>query len=161
MTEYWWVLLAAILVAMVFLWRWSPLGARSRAVRFPEARRDFHRQRERLEAKFLQLGMYPSRPDSPRWADVEFDDDVIYARNRSTGELSAFVAVTILIEDSPSDRSTATEATRTQREATAVFRFEGRHWETDGRAIFNKSPSEALRFYHRDLELVAQEVANH
>ena len=158
MAEYWWVVLVPILMLAVILYKWLPLGGR-RTARFAEARRDFHRQRERLEAKFVQLGMSPARPDAPRWTDCEFEDDVAYARNRGTGELSAFVAVTIEMEDVGHDTSSATETIRSQRAATAVFRFDRDHWETEGRAIFNLTPTEAIRFYHRDLELVAQEVS--
>jgi hypothetical protein len=46
-----------------------------------------------------------------------------------------------------------------ERAATAVFRFDRDHWETDGRAIFNLTPTEAINFYHRDLEMVGREVA--
>ena len=44
------------------------------------------------------------------------------------------------------------------REATAVFRFDGRHWDTEGRAIFNLTPTEAIHFFERDLEMVGQEL---
>lgn len=158
MAEYWWVVVVAILTAAAILWKWNPFRRRKRVARFAEVRRDFHRQRERLEAKFVQLGMGSARPDAARWTDCEFDDDVAYARNRTTGELSAFVAVTIELEDGDHP-STAADAVRSQRAATAVFRFDRDHWETDGRAIFNLTPTEAIRFYHRDLELLAQEVS--
>jgi hypothetical protein len=162
MGELWWIIPAAVLFMLaVLVWRWSPLRTGRRAVRFAEARRDFHRQRERLEAKFLHLGMNPGRRDAPHWTDCEFEDDVAYARNRVTGELSAFVAVTIAIEELDAQGYGSTDTLRSLRAATAVFRFDGDHWETDGRAIFNKSPTEAIRFYHRDLELLVQEVAEH
>ena len=44
---------------------------------------------------------------------------------------------------------------------TAVFRFDRDHWETEGRAILNLSPSEAIRFYRNDLEKVGEELAHH
>ena len=43
---------------------------------------------------------------------------------------------------------------------TAVFRFDRDHWETDGRAILNLSPSEAIRFFRKDLEKVGEEFAH-
>ncbi len=125
-----------------------------------EARRDFHRQRERLEARFLQLGVASSRLGAPAWMDCEFDDNVAYARNRSTGELAALVAVTIALgqfdEAAEEDRGDPPDQFRS---ATAVFRFDRGHWVTDGRAIFNLSPTETIHFYHRELEMVGQEVA--
>jgi hypothetical protein len=122
-----------------------------------EARRDFHRQRERLEAKFVQLGSYPTNREVPRWMDCDFEDDVAFARNRTTGELTALVGVTIEIEEleSPSAKS---DEEGNQRAATAVFRFLGNRWDTDGRAIFNFTPTEAIRFYQRDLEMIGHET---
>ncbi len=157
MVEYWWIILAAILLAAFVVWTCYPIRASLHRARLIEARRDFHRQRERLEAKFVQLGMVGNRPDAPHWADCEFDDEVSYARNRATGELSAFVGVTIAMDEPAEHPMTGSEAVGHLRAATAVFRFDHDHWETDGRAIFNLSPAEAIRFYHRDLELVAEE----
>ena len=45
------------------------------------------------------------------------------------------------------------------RSGTAIFRFDSSHWETDGRAILNLSPAEAIRFYRNDLEMIDQELA--
>jgi hypothetical protein len=159
MVEYWWIALAAILFVASLVVIWRPIRATLREVRFAEACREFHRQRERLEAKFVQLGMIGTRPDGPRWTDCDFDNDVTYARNRSTGELSAFVAVTIEMDTGEEGPPGAPDVIGNLRAATAVFRFDREHWETDGRAIFNLSPAEAIRFYHRDLELVGQEPA--
>jgi hypothetical protein len=122
-----------------------------------EVRRDFHRQRERLEAKFVQLGSYPTNRDTPRWMDCDFEDDVAFARNRITGELTALVGVSIEIEDLDGPSAGSGEET-SHRAATAVFRFLGNRWETDGRAIFNFTPAEAIRFYQRDLEMIGHET---
>lgn len=160
MVEFWWVPLAAILFVVGLVLIWRPIRATLREVRFAEACREFHRQRERLEAKFVQLGMVGTRPDGPRWTDCDFDNDVTYARNRLTGELSAFVAVTIEMDAGDEGSPGTADAVSNLRAATAVFRLDREHWETDGRAIFNLSPAEAIRFYHRDLELVGQEPAS-
>ena len=156
----WGILAAAVIILVVgtaFVWR--PVRAAYREARFAEACRAFHRQRERLEAKFVQLGIVRPRRNAPRWTDCEFDDDVAYARSRSTGELSAFVAVAIETEDLDTCSSATADAVGSRRAATAVFRFDGNHWETDGRAIFNVTPTEAIHLYKRELEMVGQEVA--
>jgi len=155
-----WILVVGIVCILVgagLVWR--PFLAAWRGARFAEACRDFHRQRERLETKFVQLGTIGAKPDAPRWTDCQFDDDVAYARNRSTGELSAFVAVTIEMEDHDARPPGTPGAVGNLRAATAVFRFDGHHWETDGRAIFNLTPTEAIHFYQRELEMVGQELA--
>jgi hypothetical protein len=159
MVEYWWVAVAAVLLVATLIRYWSPWRWGPRAVRFCDARRGFHHQRERLEAKFVQLGTSSSRQDSPRWIDCDFDDDVTYARNRTTGELSAFVAVTVELEPADGQPLPAGGTLGNLRTATAVFRFDHNHWETDGRAIFNLSPAEAIRHYHRELEMIGQEAS--
>jgi hypothetical protein len=159
MFEHFWLVISALgLTLFVAGLAWRPIHQGLRRARFAEARRDFHRQRERLEARFLQLGIANSRPDAPAWMDCEFDDDVAYARSRSTGELSALVAVTISLgrfdEAAEEDRGEPPDQLRL---ATAVFRFDHGHWTTDGRAILNLSPAETIHFYQRELEMVGQE----
>ena len=181
-----WIIVAggvAALLGLLFTRR-SPFTAAWRRNRFLEACRNFHMQREHLEARFVQISQLHCKPGSPRWADCDFSDDVSYVRNRYTGELSAFVAVTILMDTPQSmhdeeslydednvygENCSYTEEHEhhpmdlgnTVREATAVFRFGRDHWETDGRAVFNLSPSETIRFYQHDLEVVGQELAGH
>ena len=108
----------------------------------------------------MQIGASPAKPDSPRWTDCEFEDDVTFAKNRATGELTALVGATIEIEDLADWAGRSGDAVGHLRAATAVFRFQRDHWETDGRAIFNLTPAEALRRYHRDLEVVGLETPN-
>jgi len=145
--------------AMAVLWR--PLVTTWRETRLARVRRDFHRQRERLEAKFVQLGSVAFRPHAPQWVDCRFDDDVAYVRDRASGELSALVAVTVFLPPEDEPYLTADEDPPGEpRDATAVFRFDGHHWETEGRALFNVSPAEAIDLYRQDMEIVAHEVAH-
>lgn len=160
MPGQWWIIVAVVVFAAVVLLVWRPLRAAARESRFARARRDFHRQRERLEAKFVQLASRRSANDSPRWDDCDFDDDVSYVRNRSTGEISAFVAVTVAIGDPDDPVSSISDLIGNLRSGTAIFRLDDEHWETEGRAILNLSPAEAVRFYQDDLEMVEQEWAH-
>jgi hypothetical protein len=139
---------------------WRQTRSNVREARLAKARRDFHIQREHLEAKFVQLAACRSILNGPCWEDCEFDDDVAYVRNRSTKELAAFVQVKVAIEDSDAPPDVAGMLGKLHV-STAVFRFDHRHahWETDGRAILYLKPSEAIRFYQDDLEMVDQEVA--
>ena len=157
MSEYWWVVgsLGAV-AAAVGLSLWWPMRTAMRRSRLAGARRNFHLQRERLEMKFIQLAQAAAKPGAPRWSDCEFENDVAYVRNRSTGELAAFVPVTIALEDP--DGLAIQSALENLRCGTAVFRFDREHWETDGVALLNLTPAEAIRFYRDNLEIVAQEV---
>jgi len=162
MGESWWILLGVGAAVATFLLVWRPVRAGLREARFARARRSFHAQRERLEAKFVQLASAQARPNGPQWEDCDFDDDVAYVRNRKTGELSAFVAVTVAIDDRDPGEGmpgSAADLIRNLHAGTAVFRMERDRWVTDGRAILNLTPSEAISFYRNDLEIVEQELA--
>ena len=175
-----WIIVAGGIAALtaVLMARRSPIASTWRRKRFIETCRSFHWQREHLEAHFVQIAQLHSKPGAPRWTDCDFSDDVSYVRNRYTGELSAFVAVTIMLElpqvmhgeelAHSEDGTYGIESDRnpmslgnTVREATAVFRYGRDRWETDGRAIFNLSPSETIRFYQQDLVMVGQELSRH
>lgn len=159
----WWVPAIAALVAAMIVGAlaWRPIQARRRENQLNRARRDFHHQRERLEAKFLTLASSSGKPRGLEWVRCDFEDDVIYARHRQSGELSAFVGVTIGFEAIAGGGMEDVEAVGNARAATAVFRVERGQWATDGRALFNLSPSEAVAFYQDNLEFVAQELAPH
>ena len=159
MAESWWLLLGAVAAVAMLVCIWWPAWGAGREARFARARRDFHAQRERLEAKFIQLAMAHAAAEAPRWEDCSFDDDVAYVRHRSTKELSAFVAVTVATNGPENPSAGIPDVSGDFRVGTAIFRFDRDHWETDGRAILNLNPAEAIRYYQDDLEVVDQELA--
>jgi hypothetical protein len=147
-------LVVSILIVVILAWR--PIRSAMRQAQLARARKDFHRQREWLEAKFLELASASGKPRGLRWTDCDFDDD---ARDRRTGELSAFVAVTIAFEAIEGGDMEGVEAVGNLRAATAVFRCSKNRWYTDGRAVFNLNPTEAIAHFRDDLEIVGCEVA--
>ncbi len=162
MSLWWWVLAVAggvVAVAAAVLWR--SIRARLLRAEYQRYRSAFHLQRERLEAKFFELASNSGKPRGLRWTDdCHFDDDVTYARHRQTGELCAFVAVTIAFEAIEGGGMEEVEAVSNLRAATAVFRLDRGRWQTDGRAIFNLNPAEAIAYYQDNLVLVGQEPAS-
>ncbi|HEY4761813.1 MAG TPA: hypothetical protein VIH42_14640 [Thermoguttaceae bacterium] len=156
----WWAIAAGVIFLCALISFWRPVQAVTREAKFSHARKSFHTERERLEAKFITLASSRAKPDAPRWSDCTFADDVSYVRNRGTGELSAFVAVSIAMEDPNSSAFNSGDAVGNLQLGTAVFRFDRNHWKTDGRAILNLSPSEAIRFFHKELEIVGEEFAH-
>ena len=160
MSLYQWIpIVAVVLLALgIALWLAPRIGRRKTPL--AQAKQRFHVQRERLEAKFIQLAASHATPDAPQWTDCTFDDDVAYVRSRTTGELSAFVAVTIASENSGGAPGGTSDAVGNLQAGTAVFRFDRDHWETDGRAILNLSPSEAVQHFRNDLEFVEEEFAH-
>jgi hypothetical protein len=113
----------------------------------------FHRRREWLEADFLSLASASGRPRRLSWAGCDFANEVAFARDRSSGELRALVAVTISFAPNESGGLDDISAETTHRAATSVFRFDGQRWTTDGRAVFNLNPEETIRRYRHELEL--------
>lgn len=155
----WWI--AAGVVGLVFLGLpvllWRPVRAARREARFARARQEFKLQRERLEAKFFALASSSGKPRGLRWTDCEFDNLVTYARDRKSGELSAFVGVTVSFEAIEGGLMEGVEAVGNLRAATAVFQYRGKGWDTQGRVMFNLNPSEAIAYYDSLVELVGQE----
>jgi hypothetical protein len=163
MWDFFWILtaIAAFIAAALAALVWRPLRTALRQNRLTRARKEFHRQRERLEAKFFQLASASGRPRGLEWTGCDFDDDVVYARDRRTGELCALVAVTISFEALEGGGMEDVEAVGNLRAATAVFRAAREKWATDGRALFNLNPAEAVRYFQDNLEIVCEEPAHH
>jgi len=154
-----WIGVVAALVAVVAVSGalWRPLRAARREARLGRARQQFKLQRERLEAKFFSLAASSGKPRGLRWVDCDFDNLVTYARDRKSGQLSAFVGVTISFEAIEGGLMEGVEAVGNLRAATAVFIYGPQGWETQGRVMFNLNPSEAIAYYISLVELVGNE----
>lgn len=155
--DIWWIVAAMALLAFVI---GALIGSRVRAAwrhaTFAKARQEFRRQREHLEARFFQLAAASGMPRGLRWTQCDFDDDVAFARDRETGDLLAFVGVSIGFAAIEGGGMEEVEAVEQLRAATAVFQYTGA-WRTDGRVIFNLNPTEAIDRFHANLETVADE----
>lgn len=160
MSAAWWIALvvvafvvASVGSAITVAWVRLRRGGRRR-IQLERARQHFHLRREWLEVQFLSLASQTGKPRGLAWENCDFQDDVAFARDRETGELRALVGVTISftaiaggdLEDNPNVGNL--------RAATAVFRFDRDQWTTDGRAIFNLNPVEAIRHFQNELERV-------
>lgn len=155
-----WAMLGAVIVAGVaaaLLYR--PIRTAQREAQLRRAQREFHQQRERLEARFYDLASNSGKPRGLRWTECDFENDVAYARVRNTGELSALVGVTIAFEAVEGGGMEEVEAVSNLRAATAVFRYDRQGWRTDGRVMFNLNPTEAIAYYQDQLEMVGRELA--
>ena len=101
-----------------------------------------------------RTGQRSGQPRSLVWENCEFDDAVSLVRDRQSGQLRALVGVTIALAPIDDDRADSVETEVCQREATAVFHFDGSQWTTDGRAVFNLNPAETIQRYSHELEVV-------
>jgi len=143
----------AIVVAL------RPIRAARRAEQLARIQRDFHRQREQLEAKFIDRAGASGKPRGLMWTNVAFDDDVIYVRDRRNRSLKALVAIEVSFEAVEGGGMEDVEAVSNVRAATAEFLYDGTRWCTAGRVYFNLAPSAAVKYLSADLELVAEEHA--
>ena len=156
----WWTWPLAVLAlasGALALARLPYLRAKKRSAQFARAKKDFHLQRERLEARFVLVAGASGKPRGLRWVNCEFEDDVAYARDRRTGQLFALVGVTIAFEAIEGGGMEEVEAVGNLRAATAVFFSEKERWSTEGRTLFNLSPEEAIEHYGESLTGVGSE----
>ena len=130
-----------------------PLIRNARARQLRRARQLFHLRREWLEARFLTAASDVCSPRGLAWSGCDFDNQVRFARDRKSRMLRAFVGTTISFEAIEGGGMEDVEAVGNLRAATAVFYFDGRQWQTDGRTVFNLSPDETIRHFGHDLEL--------
>ena len=119
-----------------------------------EARAEFRKQREWLEARFFTLASESGRPRGLRWVDCEFADDVAFAREKSTGELRALVAIEIKFEAIEGGDMEDNPNVGRVRFATALFHHRGGQWESNGRPIMNLDPEGAIKHFQHELETV-------
>src|SRR5688572_29793281 len=96
--EIWVIAFVAVLAVFGGLILWRHVRAFGAEVRVERAREMFKLQRERLEAQFQQAAAASGKPRGLRWLDCEFDDVVLFVRDRQNGQLAALVAVTIQFE---------------------------------------------------------------
>lgn len=143
---WWWLAIGGISAAGVAL-GWKSIRTMGRTINSERARESFRLQRERLEAKFLDTAAATGKPRGLEWKDVEFDSQLELVRDAESGHLLGLVPVTITFEATAGGPMEGVEAVGNLRYATAVFRFERGHWITDGRALFNMHPEEAIRHF--------------
>ena len=140
-----------IFVAFVALIIWAvPLAAWWKKFDSRRSIMLFHKQREMLEAKFFDMAQSLGKPRGLRWLDCEWFDNVTFARDKTSGLLTAFVGVNIRFEAVEGGDMEDVEAVSTIRDAVAVFHFHQGRWSTGGKALFNMNPQDALE------KLVAQ-----
>jgi hypothetical protein len=137
------VLLAVLLVSI-----WLT----SRTVSAEGARERFRRQREHLEAEFFHAAAASGKPRGLRWKECDWGESVEFARDRQAGQLVALASVTISFEAIEGGDMEGVAAVGNLRNASAVFHFDGARWTTQGRAVFNLNPDEAIRHFGNQYE---------
>ncbi len=157
MSSIWWVVGSAIvtpLLVVVGVLIWQRIRAVATESRLRAARATFRQRREWLEARFFTLASESGRPRGLKWVDCEFANEIAFARDKTTGELRALVAVNIAFEAIAGGDLEDNPNVGRIRAATAVFLHRVGQWETDGRAIMNLDPQQAITHFQHELETV-------
>ncbi|HEY4235213.1 MAG TPA: hypothetical protein VGM76_17410 [Lacipirellulaceae bacterium] len=149
----WFALLALIVLAGVAILAMRPARSRQNIER---ARARFEEQRDTSQRQFLAAAAATGKPRGLAWKSCDFQDAMLLARDRATGALVALVGVTISFEAIEGGGMEDVEAVGNLRAATAVFRWNGRNWTTQGRAVFNLEPQEALERFGASLDSVVE-----
>jgi hypothetical protein len=107
----------------------------------------FQQQREHLEADFLRAANRSGKPRGLCWKACDWQREVLFARDKKSGELTALVGVTIQFEAVEGSDMEGLPAVGNLRHASGVFFFRGGRWRTAGRAVFNLNPGEAIEHF--------------
>jgi hypothetical protein len=151
----WLVITALAVVAIVAIAAWLRGGAGRQSARRQAAVEQFNAQRPKLESAFLAAANATGKPRGLRWVACRFDPAVLFAVDRPSGELGALVGATVSFEAIEGGGMEDVEAVGNLRYATAVFAHRNGAWTTDGRAVFNLEPAQALERFGDALEPLA------
>lgn len=144
------LLLALALVSIPLAKRWKRREAQL-------AVKQFRRQREQLEAKFIDLAHAIGKPRGLRWSDCDWLSAVTFARDRQTGLITAFAGINIRFEAIEGGDMEDVAAVGTVRDAVAVFHYHRGTWGTGGKALFNMNAEEAVTRLTAQFEAVPNE----
>lgn len=129
------ILSACGLVAFWLVVR-RPLRQIFEDVHVDHARELFHQQREWLEARFISALGHADAVEGHRWESAQWDDEVLWARDRQTRHLLALVCVHF--EPAPFD------LLQLPRHATALFEYRKGRWHVEGKRLDEIRPDEAV-----------------
>ncbi len=108
------------------------------------ARAAFLAQRETLEAKFFELAAASGKPRGLRWVKGDWQPATTFAREATTGLLTAFVSIELHFEAIEGGDMEDVAAVGTVRDACAMFHYQRGRWGTGGKALFNMNATDAI-----------------
>lgn len=156
----WGIVAGSVAVGVIgIVCAWKPLQQRWRRRDAEHARKSFRLKRELLEAKFFTLASSLGKPRGVRWLDCKWHDEVIFARDRQTGLITAFVGVSLRFEAIEGGDMEDVAAVSSDRDAAALFHYQAGNWGTGGRALFNMGPQLAIERLQDQYESLETQVA--
>ena len=148
------IVLVGVAIALAAGWLWRRWRAAQLQAQRQLARLQFADGRAELEAMFLKAAAATGKPRGLAWEKCQFGDDHVFAVDRVTGELFAMVSATIGFTAIPGGDMEDVEAVSNLRYATAVFVYRRGSWHSNGQAVFNLEPAQAVQHYEESLSLL-------
>jgi len=148
------IVLVGVAVALVAGWLWRRWRAAQLQAQRQLARLQFADERAELEAMFLKAAAATGKPRGLNWEKCQLGDEHVFAVDRVTGELFVMVGATISFTAIPGGDMEDVEAVSNLRYATAVFVYRRGSWHSNGQAVFNLEPAQAVQHYEESLSLL-------
>lgn len=136
------------------LWGMWWLFRMGREVQAERARELFRLQRERLPEVFLKAAASTGKPRGLRWIGCTFEGDFILLREKATRRLALLIPAILQFEPLADGDMIDVPAATQPRPATVVFHFRQGEWCSDGRALFNVQPEQALTLFAKEYDAV-------
>ncbi len=149
---------AFLVLFLIGFFYWQGVRGRRPAIDLPAARKRFSEIQGTLQTTFFQLAASSGKPRGLRWKHCDWSDNLVFARERQTGQLLALVGVTLSFEAIEGGDMEGVEAVGNLRNASAVFFFDG-DWRTVGRVVFNLNPDEAIEHFKTMYEPIIPEAS--
>ncbi|MEM7811413.1 MAG: hypothetical protein AAF532_08055 [Planctomycetota bacterium] len=94
-------------------------------------------------AGFLRAARARGKPQGLRWVATEPTGDVVFGTEKTSGRRVALAGVRVRFEPVEGEDMEEVAAAYEDRDATALFWFDGNAWGSDGRVLFNLGPGDA------------------
>jgi hypothetical protein len=146
-----WPLLIPVAGLLMLLAAWW-LFRMGREVQAERARESFRLQHERLTEVFLKAAAQTGKPRGLRWVSCTFTGAFVLVREIQSRKLAALVPAILQFEPLPDGDMLDVPAATQPRPATVVFHFRKGEWISEGRALFNLNPEQALALFAKEYE---------
>lgn len=132
----------------------EPFLRRRRRRQVRDAIAAWNRQQDEQRSQFAAMAAASGTPRGLLWEQCEWSGQMRFARERSTGLITAFSGVVVRFEAVVGDEMEDVEAVSMPRDAVAVFHYRRGRWGTGGRTLFNMTPDEATRRLEGQFETI-------
>lgn len=106
-----------------------------------------------LQQRFFSLVSQSGKPKGLTWKSCKFDEATIWVIEKQSANLHALLSTIIHFDAIPGGPMEDVEAVGNARIATAIFFYDGEHWDTRGDILFNLDPHEVLTRHCDDYDL--------